>query len=344
MFSDKMDSFIQRYCEENPFSGSLRITVKDEIIYSRSMGLANYETGMPFTDDSMFTFYSLSKPFCAIGLLKLCDKGLVDLNAHPAKYLPEAEGFDKRVKICHMLQHVSGIPDCYITEGFREKYSPGHAETMREQVKRVSRYPQVFVPGTKAQYANINYTLSALIIENVSGQSYSEYMKKEVFEPLGMKSALVDSKELLLATRVQGYELKDGKKTAADRSLEWMLGGGDIIGTVDDVYCLNRAIKQKLLLKSETWDKVLTPSPLNDMGFGCTVKYRNGRLRITHNGGHVGFRTYHIQLPEDDVDIILLSNCGWGDARKEFEEQFYKLYYGDKSIDNDFIQMDKGYI
>ena len=110
------------------------------------------------------------------------------------------------------------------------------------------------------------------------------------------------------------------------------------------MYCLNKAIKHRLLLKPETWEQVLTPSPINSMGMGCTIIQWHGKLRIRHNGGSKGFRTMHIQLPEDDFDIIYLSNSGWGRARQELSEVIYDAFYGVDGTENRDVQMDAGYI
>ena len=109
-------------CEREGCYGVLRITKNDVIIFERSLGYANAKTKEAFTKDSMFTLYSLSKPFCAIGLMKLYDRGLVDIDAHPGKYLREAVGFHKNLKIYQLLNHTSGIPDFVQTDAFYEKY------------------------------------------------------------------------------------------------------------------------------------------------------------------------------------------------------------------------------
>ena len=106
------------------------------------------------------------------------------------------------------------------------------------------------------------------------------------------------------------------------------MGAGDINGDIHDVYCLNHAIKKQLLLSAETWNEILTPSPINDFGCGCSITMWHGKKRITHSGGHIGFRNLHIQLPEDDFDIILLSNCGTVDARDPLSEAVNEAYYG----------------
>lgn len=153
-----------------------------------------------------------------------------------------------------------------------------------------------------------------------------------------MRSAQTDNEKLVVPERVSGHELIGGKPVPVDRTLDWLLGAGDIIGRTDDVYCLNKAIKSEALLKKETWKMLLD----NDMG--CCVSTWHGRRRITHNGGSRGFRTLHIQLPEDDFDIIFLSNSGWGDARNDFAEAVYKAFYGGDDKESEQVKMDVGYI
>ena len=343
----ELDRKIEEYCKDNKIFGMLRITHRDCVLFEKNIGFADLEKRTPFSPRSMFTFYSLSKPFCAIGLLKLKDRGLIDLDRHPSVYVPEAAKFDARVTVRQMLHHTSGLPDFEQIKEFAQKYAPGYPRYARTHTALLAEYPQFFVPGTAALYANINMVLCSLIVENVTGLSYAEYMEKEVFAPLGMKNAVIDDETRVIADRVQGYALSaDGTVIETSKSHDWLLGAGDIVGTVDDVYALNRAIKHGLLLSPDTWQEVLTPSPLNSMGMGCTVSTWHGKKRITHNGGHLGFRTLHIQLPEDDFDVIFLSNSGYGDARNALSEMIHSAFYGDENGDDGAfpVEMDKGYI
>ncbi len=344
MHSNKLRKQITEYCEANYISGCIRITICGKMVYEQYIGFSDAKNKLSFTDESMFTLYSLSKPFCAIGLLKLKEKGLVDIDAHPSKYVPEAAGFDDRVTIRHLLHHTSGLPDFEQIKEFSGKYAPGFAKYTREHLKILTNYPSYFAPGTDSKYANINFVLCALIIENVSGMYYAEYMQKEVFEPLGMKNAVVDNEDLVIPNRVKGYELLNNEPSETDKSHDWLLGAGDIVATIDDVYCINKAIKNQLLLSKETWREILTPSPINRMGMGCTISNWHGKKRITHNGGHMGFRTLHIQLPEDDFDLIFLSNSGYGDARNAIAEMVHSFFYEKDYIQDMPLDMDKGYI
>ena len=341
---NKLRELITEYCESNNISGCIRITICGKNVYEQYVGFSDAKNKLSFTNKSMFTLYSLSKPFCAIGLLKLKEKSLVDIDTLPSKYVPEAAGFDDRITIRNLLHHTSGLPDFEQNQEFAKKYAPGYAKYTREHLKILTNYPSFFAPGTDSKYANINFVLCALIIENVSGMHYSEYMQKEIFKPLGMKNAVVDNEELIIPNRVKGYELSDNKPCETNKSHNWLLGAGDIVATIDDVYCLNKAIKNNHLLSRETWHEILTPSPINNMGMGCTISDWHGKKRITHNGGHTGFRTLHIQLPEDDFDLIFLSNSGFGDARNAIAEIVHSFFYGESHIQSATLDMDKGYI
>jgi CubicO group peptidase (beta-lactamase class C family) len=227
---------------------------------------------------------------------------------------------------------------------FRAAYAPGTHDRFREHLKLLKDYPIAFAPGTGDFYANINFSIPAFTIESVTGMPYAEYMRQEVFAPLGMDTAVVDDEGVVIPNRVQGYNIIDGQRVPVEKSRDWMLGGGDIVGRVEDVYCLNKAVKHRLLLREETWEDVLTPSPINNKGMGCTITQWHGKKRITHNGGHRGFRTLHVYLPEDDFDIIWLSNSGYGDARKQISELVYDAFYGADSCESEAVEMDKGYI
>jgi CubicO group peptidase (beta-lactamase class C family) len=342
---DNLNRKVDTYCSENRISGMLRVTVKDQILWEQNVGFADQESRTPFCKDSAFNLYSLSKPFLAIGLMRLKDGGRIDIDSHPARYVPEAAGFCRDVTIRQMLHHTSGLPDFMQSANFHE--IPGKTDypaDLREQLPDLATYPQHFTPGTNCMYANINMTLCALAIENITGMDYADYMRETVFRPLGMQSAQIDKPGLEVPHRVTGYELSGDMITPADRCLHWMHGAGDMIATVEDVYCLNRAIKHRLLLTEESWREILTPSPVCSFGMGCRVNHWHGKKRIIHNGGFIGFRTLHIQLPEDDFDLIILSNSGWGSAREDPSEIIYEAFYGQDGSARTHIELDKGYI
>jgi len=339
---EKMHRAILEYCDANRISGSLRITRGETVLYREDFGFACRETGERFTPESRFTYYSMSKPFCAFGFLKLVDAGLVSLDEHPGRVIPELRGLYPAVTFRHMLHHVSGLPDFGIDDIPVDKVV-ANGDDLRSCLSLLKEIPLGFEPGTQGKYCNMNFNLPALAIENLTGLAYGEYLEKEVLLPLGMTHTRVDHPGLLVPHRVQGYLLQNGKVMPTPRRVSCMLGAGDLVGTLEDAGALRRAVKEKLLLKPETWEQVLTPSPLNQMGMGCKVRRWHGKLEVRHNGGSTGFRTLHMFLPEDDTDILFFSNSGWGDARKEISERIHTHLYGsDGTVDS--TPMDTGYL
>jgi len=325
----RIDEFMESYRKNNLFSGILRVTYRDNILYQKCVGIEDLETSSVITEQSRFNFYSLSKPFCAIGLIKLIEKGKVSFEDHPSRYVPEAAGFDKAVTVYHILHHISGMTDYNQHAEYEALCASKEKFDVRLLVKKLAEYPMRFKPGTGSQYANINFTLAALIIENVTGLSYAEYMEKEVLKPLSVENARIDEPGLTVEHRVIGMDVINDKLVPVGNNIGWMLGAGDMIGDINDAYRLNHAIKYRMLLSDRMWDEILRPSEVNNFGCGCSVTYPNGKTRIQHNGGHIGFRTLHIQYLEDDLDIILLSNSGTADPRVVFADfisaEFYSL-------------------
>lgn len=344
-FAEKMDQYLDRYCSLYQFSGMFRVTLKDQIIYQRNVGYADREHKVPFTNDSVFTLYSMSKPFCVIAVMTLAEKGLVNIDDRPGKYVPEVANIDERITVKHLMYHISGLRDYSQAKHVQKDYYEKHCPDMREAVARMVAEPMVFEPGTKTQYSNINFSILALIVENVSGMKYADYMKQAVFTPLGMKNTRIDRLGLVAENRVRGYDISGEELISVERvNPDFFMGAGDVISTIDDVYCLNLAIKHKKLLTPESWEKILTPSQINVFGLGCQVWQWHGKTRIQHNGGSSGYRTLHVQLPEDDLDIILLSNYGFGEARWSLTNAVYTAFYGETEVQSESEAMDGGYI
>ncbi len=345
MSLENLKKKIDEYSMREGFSGVICVTKKGKRIFDYSIGFADFENKIPFDNQSMFTYYSISKPFCAIAIMLLFERGLIDIDAHPKAYVPEANVFDSRLTIRHLMNHSSGIADFQQSNAFWDKKEFSYSSiNLRRQLPELGKLPAYFAPNTGGHYTNINFILCALIIEAVTGKRYADFMSEEIFAPLGMKTACVDERNKEIPHRVKGYELKNGNVVQVEKAYEWMFGAGDIVGTVDDLYCLNVAIKNKLLLTEKSWNEILTVSPVSGMGLGCTVYEWHGKTLIRHNGGSSGFRTLHMQLPDDDFDIILLSNMGCGDARTHLPEFIYEEFYDKSDSPKNNVEMDKGYI
>lgn len=340
-FAEKMDQYLDKYLELYKLSGIFRVTHKDEIIYQRCMGYADIEHKIPIDTSAVFTLYSMSKPFCCFAIMTLVDKGLINLDDHPGKYLPAAAGADSRITVRRLMNHTSGLRDFNQERVYESTFINDHNPDLRPHVAHMVSLPLNFEPGTATRYTNINFTILALIVETVSGMSYRDYMLQNVFTPMGMKHTQVDQLGLLADHRARGYGINGDTLVANDRlNPDSFMGAGDIISDIEDVYRLNTVMKHKQLLSEDSWKQILTPSDVGVFGLGCQVWDWHGKRRIQHNGGSHGFRTLHIWLPEDDLDIILLSNSGFGDARWSLTNAVYTAFYGDETVEAEATNMD----
>ncbi len=339
-----LDQRIDDFCEEKHVTCQVRVTIKEKIVYEKTVGYADNEKKIPFTNDSVFTFYSMTKQLTTFGVMKLKDKGLLSLSDHPSKYVPEAKNLNPNITIENLMRHESGIPDFMFEKSFADKYAPGTPDKIREHLTLISEYPQYFEPGKGFKYSNVNFSICALIIENISGKAFKDYMREEVFMPLGMKNTQIDKVGLFVKGRVMGHAFVDGGFKVIPKGLDWMFGAGDAIGTIDDVYCVNKAFKNKLLISEWSWKQILTGSPLSDMGLGCMLDDWHGKFRITNTGGHKGFRLWHSMVLEDDFDYIIMSNGEAYDPRHELGEIIYPFFYNEDGKEQRKLNADVGYI
>ena len=198
---EKIDSlFNTRYQLENPQiatttpGASVLIIKGDTILYNNNFGLANHKNDSLIDNNTFFNIASVSKQFTAVAILKLHSQGLLDINSsiydvHPEvnKYLPVKKKPFTDIKVKHLMDHSSGIKD---TRPRDNRDWCVHATDM-ESIQYIKGIKELaFEPGTEYQYMNPTFQLLYLMIENVSGKPFEQYMKEEIFEPAGMEQTL----------------------------------------------------------------------------------------------------------------------------------------------------------
>jgi CubicO group peptidase (beta-lactamase class C family) len=170
--------------------------------YRTTFGLANLETKTPITPDTQFLLASITKQFTAMGILILMERHKLQLDDPLSKFCPEFPAYAREITIRHLLNHTSGFTQYQelllgkVDEAtyFRSSKSPPapHEFTAAEALQALSRQPKLrFSPGTRFEYSDSAYVVLAQIIERVTGQRYAEFVKENIFDPLGMKDTLV---------------------------------------------------------------------------------------------------------------------------------------------------------
>ena len=194
--AEKADEYLAAQAKVNHFMGSVLIARDGEPIFRKGYGLANVEHDVPNRPETKYRLGSLTKQFTAAAVLLLQERGKLEVGDPIGQYIGDAPESWEDVTIHHLLTHTSGIPSFTSFPEYEETWMiPSRPE---ETMLRFRNEPLEFRPGRKFSYSNSGYILLALIIENVSGMRYGEFLEENVFGPLGMRDSGHDSHEAIL--------------------------------------------------------------------------------------------------------------------------------------------------
>jgi CubicO group peptidase (beta-lactamase class C family) len=337
-FDDKLTAYI----EENNTFGVLQIMKGDKVIYKKHFGYENYEEGKAIDDDTTYRYYSMTKPFTATCIMLLYEEGKISLEDRVCDILPSAKELCPDITVKNLLQHTSGLPEL---ESFGSPLLDDGRVSFEKEVEWLVRQPLDFSVGTQSYYRNTNYSLLSLIVEHLWDIPFEQCLKKRVFEPLAMDTMACEYNEKKVPLRAYGYELKDGKICRAPYgNMNIMYGGGFTVGKLADMTKFYRAIREKKLLKPETWELVFTRADVGVFGLGCYVIKDVGLTCYQHTGGSAGFRNMHRYYPDPDLDFIFLSNSGFGDAREHIAKMVSEYFLSDRHGETEKHEMDKGFV
>lgn len=306
----RIDTLFQKLNAADAFNGNVLIARGHTIIYRKSFGYAIKERGVKLSDTSLFQLASVSKVITGIATLMLKEQGKLQLETPVSEILT---GFPyEGVTVKQLLNHRSGLPNyIYFCSGLLpEKPDLITGQDMLDVMIRDK--PKAWLkPDTRFNYCNTNYALLALIIEKVSGKSYSRFLSDEIFTPLGMKHSFTRNTLNLKGTNMtRGYTMKY-KEVANDRN-DGVLGDKGIYTTTYDLFLLSNALYQNKLLSRETQDMAyMAYSPekkLSNYGLGWRMSMTAPDKEVFHNGWWHGYRTSFHRRFKDSLTIVVLSN------------------------------------
>lgn len=302
-----LDVFLDKLAAKNAFTGSVLVVQDENIVLNKGYGLAKREQHIANTPQTKFRIGSLTKQFTATAVLMLQEQGKIDLHDPVCGYMPDCPTAWKSITIHHLLNHTSGIPD--FTDFIGYALTKSARSTPEQTIARFKNKPLDFRPGEKWHYSNSGYIVLGHIIDLVSGASYENFLKKNIFTPLEMRDTGYDHNEKSLAS---GYKNAWREADMIDMSIPFAAGG--LYSTTEDLYKWDRALHNKLLLSEESYKKMFTAytattGPDSDgYGYGWTIGKKQGRRVYAHAGEIDGFVSLIARFPDDKVSIILLSN------------------------------------
>lgn len=295
------------------------VVAGDDLVWAQGFGHADLTAGRPMTPDTRFRMASHSKLFTATAVMQLREQGLLRLDDPVAQYLPwfevqAAAPDDAPITVEHLLTHSSGLP--------REAgphWSDFAFPTAAELQELLPGRQAAFSPESRWKYSNLAYTLAGMIVEQVSGQSWADYLQRNIFDPLAMDASSIDLEDPQLATGY-GRRMPDGSRAIMPfvdaRSMASATG---LTSTVED---MARFVSAQFREGARGDNRVLSTASLREMhrvrmlendwkggqGIGFAVMRVDDRLHVGHGGGYPGYTTHtRIQL-DDEVGVIVLTN------------------------------------
>ncbi|RKT54099.1 serine hydrolase domain-containing protein [Saccharothrix australiensis] len=327
---------LQQVIQEIVDSGltGVALRVQDERgVWVGAAGVAELGgTAQPPTDGHV-RIGSNTKTFVATLVLRLVAEGRFGLDDAVAGLLP-GFGLDERITVRMLLQHTSGIfnftgeyyddgtfvPGIPATTAGKEWVDNRFKTYRPEELARLAlAKPARFEPGTGWSYANTNYVLARLLVEQVTGRPPAEELQRLVLGPLGMTNTVAPT----TGTEVPEphprayYRYEDGgQERTVDvtrHNPSWISSGGDMISTAQDLHTFISGLLSGKLLPAPLLAEMCTPrpTPIPDMGYGLGVFVQDigqGRTIISHNGGAAGHAALMYSTPDGGKTLTATLN------------------------------------
>jgi CubicO group peptidase (beta-lactamase class C family) len=310
---EQVDAYITGEATEHSFRGAVLVGVNGKVVFEKAYGIAEEEWNVRNTTTTKFRIASLSKQFTAACILLLQERGKLKVQDPISRYLTGLPEAWRSITIHQLLTHTSGIPN--YTDSSQLKKINRTGATPQEMITLVADKPLDFKPGSRWHYTNTGYILLGMMIEKISGQPYADFMKHNIFEPLGMMNSGYDRATDILKERASGYQIQGGLANAdfIDMTIPYAAGG--IYSTVEDLYRFNEALAQQgKLLSADSLKEMFTEYPEatyqgQNYGYGVVIsRQKFGKLLYYHGGGVEGFSSSIQRYPDERVCIVVLSN------------------------------------
>lgn len=287
-----------------------------EVLFERAYGMASLTHDVPFTLETPTNIGSTSKQFTAFALLLLAERGALDLDDDVRLHVPELPDLGETVTIRHLLTHTSGYREFLNLIGMSgRRLDRGDSIDRAELIEIVRRQPALQnAPGAEFNYNNTGYGLAATIVERVSGMPFPEFMRVNVFDPLGMtRSAVRPSPAHVIPGRSIGYLPADDGGYLEIPDLGAAMGPGAIYATVGDLRRWVENLAEPRVGTTESIDAMITPFVLADgkptgYGLGLMIDRQRGLDRIHHGGADVAHRSMLAWYPGIAAGITAQSN------------------------------------
>ena len=312
---------------------SVAVVHQGEPVAFRGYGWANLQLAVPTPEDAIYEIGSITKQFTSAGLLQAQEQGLVDLDADIGTYLPDFPTQGNRITVRELLDHTSGIRGYTEMDAARPYF-----------VRRVPRdsllalvgaHPFDFPTGEHEIYNNSAYYLAGMILEQVSGMTYEEYVEERIFAALGMERSRYCSETEVQEGKVNGYDAgEDGLQNKGFIVHNVPFAAGSLCSSARDLATWLGALHGGEVLTDESYAQMTEPGDLNDgtktrYALGLAAGDLLGHRALQHGGGIDGFLSQSLYLVDEDLAVVVLVNTAGPPGPSVLADEIVKLMVGD---------------
>ncbi|HEX5554656.1 MAG TPA: serine hydrolase domain-containing protein [Chitinophagaceae bacterium] len=309
--ASRMNALMESFYRPDAPGAALLVLKEGKEVLTNGYGLADMETREKISRRTNFRMASVSKQFTAMGTLLLAAKQALLLADPIGKYIDPLPPACRDITIEQLLTHTSGVRD-YETLIPSSRSTPLLDEDVLNLLK--GKEGTYFPPGERFRYSNTGYLLLALIIRQVSGMPFADFLKNHIFQPLNMSHSLVYQEGITIPERAYGYHFLGGAYHLADQSVTSATqGDGGVYTSLEDYLKWHQALETESLLSGQ-WTECMLASRADikdGVGYGygwfAAKGIRGGPCQF-HSGESTGFRNIVYRHPASRTLIVLFSN------------------------------------
>jgi CubicO group peptidase (beta-lactamase class C family) len=342
--ADPVDNYIAAKMAEKSIPGLALAVIRDgRVIKEKAYGYASLELKVPVTLDTSFSLASTTKIVTAAAIMQMVEQGKITLDEPVRRIVPGLPATWSKVTVRHCLSHTTGLP--YATE---DEINATVIEGDRDKLITKLAHKPVAEPGTKIDYNTTDFVLLTMVIEKVSGLTYTDYVKRFVLDPAGLKTARFGDSWSIIPGQAELYTnlditsdhkwllLRDGKPVYLKTGIlryghkiwpDYMLSAAGLNGSIRDLVAWEAALDSGKLIKAESLAEMERPYKMADgkddfFGLGFTTYPVAGPGSVSYGGGAAVWR---VKVPSQLLTVIVLTNLQ-GALPESFIKDIVGLY------------------
>ncbi len=321
--TEEYDKLLKQFA----FKGECYATADNKSVYNKGIAYSDEDKKLNNNENTIFFIASITKQFTASAIMLLQERNMLSVSDTLSKYFPEYK-YAGKITIDNLLRMRSGIPD-YLnkeqTEVFKENYNPySHSAEDNRKVIRDYIFSQKleFNPDTDFNYTNSGYFLLAEIIEKVSKTAYKDFLKKEIFDKLGMSSTgFIDDK--LPENFALPYNIKDENEISY-KIKGAAFGCGDMVSSAVDLTKWADGFRNCKIINKNSYKAMINPDKNKD--YGCGLYITEDKKSVYHAGNYIPYKSsLLISLDDTDFTCVVLSNYNF--IQVDYIAKSFKEFY-----------------